>query len=848
VDTEALAPTIATFVAADNIVNDAEALAGFNITGTGEVGATVTLSLTSGTVLAGGNTATVAGDGTWSIAVEDADVTAFGEGAETITASQTDLAGNTSLTATRAITVDTSAPAAPADPDLDPTDDLGTSNTDDITSRTVGLTFNGTSEANAAVTLFNDDDDNAVFDGVDTILGTAVAGGGGAWTIDSSTLAAGTYVVRAFATDAAGNVSAASAGATVLQVEVDTTIPTVPGGLNLADNDDSGISAFDNLTNNTAALTINGTGDNDSVVRLFDDADNSGFLDGAEAVLATATVAGGVWSSDIALAASATAHRIKAFATDVAGNESAASEPLNITVDTTAPTAPAMLDLAVGDDSGSDGTDNITNVNSNLHLSGTAELGARVEIYQDAVLLSTVTADGVTGVFSYVVAGTLADAPAYAFTAKQIDAAGNVSLVGAALNVTVDTVGPSVTYTGAYYSGQDYGALTDALTISGTGFNSWGAATGTTDIKDLLDLGGLTLDTDNNNATFNYALQVGDVASAFVKDDNTLILNLTPAGVSNIQTPSFGQSNIGTGTAADWISISQEFAGEDTAGNIDSNGALTTRMDLLGEQNEGGMPHTYSFEAGVNGATDDTLGETGVSNIDVDEFNFAGLSVIGLSASQMSLVTFGGGLYILENRDAIGGVADNSINLIDLPGAFDTRVPGTGVTFADGSILVENTTASTTLSGTKLNDQLIAGANGDRLLGNAGNDLLIGGVGADAIYGGTGTDIIYGAGGNDYLSGGTGADTFIYTTGNGDDEGQDVIAGFSAGNAPGHDVINVDGASNAADVLALAAQSGADTLIRLNGDESIRLLGVNLGALHVANFSVASAYINGTNL
>ena len=77
---------------------------------------------------------------------------------------------------------------------------------------------------------------------------------------------------------------------------------------------------------------------------------------------------------------------------------------------------------------------------------------------------------------------------------------------------------------------------------------------------------------------------------------------------------------------------------------------------------------------------------------------------------------------------------------------------------------------------------------------------------------------------------------------------QDVIAGFSAGNAIGHDVINVDGALTAAAVLALAAQSGADTLIRLNGDESIRLLGVNLGALHVDNFSVASAYINGTNL
>ena len=91
-------------------VNLAESGAGFNITGTGEVGATVTLAFTSAAVLAGGNTAVVDGAGNWSIAVVAADVAAFGEGAETITASQTDLAGNLSVTTTRPITVDTIAP------------------------------------------------------------------------------------------------------------------------------------------------------------------------------------------------------------------------------------------------------------------------------------------------------------------------------------------------------------------------------------------------------------------------------------------------------------------------------------------------------------------------------------------------------------------------------------------------------------------------------------------------------------------------------------------------------------------------------------------------------------------
>ena len=110
VDTIAPAAPAINIVATDDIVNLAESGVGFNITGTGEVGATVTLAFTSAAVLAGGNTAVVDGAGNWSIAVVAADVAAFGEGAETITASQTDLAGNLSVTTTRPITVDTIAP------------------------------------------------------------------------------------------------------------------------------------------------------------------------------------------------------------------------------------------------------------------------------------------------------------------------------------------------------------------------------------------------------------------------------------------------------------------------------------------------------------------------------------------------------------------------------------------------------------------------------------------------------------------------------------------------------------------------------------------------------------------
>lgn len=73
------------------------------------------MSFTSGRTLArtGGNTTTVDGSGIWSVAVATADVTAFGEGSETISVIQTDVAGNPQITTTtKAITVDTVAPTS----------------------------------------------------------------------------------------------------------------------------------------------------------------------------------------------------------------------------------------------------------------------------------------------------------------------------------------------------------------------------------------------------------------------------------------------------------------------------------------------------------------------------------------------------------------------------------------------------------------------------------------------------------------------------------------------------------------------------------------------------------------
>ena len=125
----------------------------------------------------------------------------MGNGAHSLTATATDAAGNESVaSAALDLTIDTAAPAAPSTPDLDAGSDSGTSATDNLTSDTTP-TVSGTAVAGSTVTLK---------EGA-TILGTAVADGGGAWTITSTPLGDGAHSLTATATDAAGNESVASA-------------------------------------------------------------------------------------------------------------------------------------------------------------------------------------------------------------------------------------------------------------------------------------------------------------------------------------------------------------------------------------------------------------------------------------------------------------------------------------------------------------------------------------------------------------------------------------------------------------------------------------------------------------
>lgn len=420
---------------ADQITSDNTPL----ITGTGVDGTTLTLtSNVSGAI----GSMTVAG-GVYSITSST-----LAAGAHTITATASDLAGNSTPAAmTLSITVDTSAPATPGTPDLDNADDTGSSNTDNVTNAVTFQTFSGTTEANAAV---------EIFDGVAS-LGTTTASGAGAWTIDLN-LASGTYSINIVVKDLAGNTSAASPN---LVFVVDNTAPATPSVPDLTSGTDSGSSNSDNLTNNTTP-TVTGTAEADAVIVITSDVNGT---------VGTGVATSGNYS--IALSAlNEAVHNLTAVATDLAGNSSSATTALTVTIDVTAPAAPGTPDLDATSDSGSSSTDNYTNDNTPL-ITGTGVDGTTVTLTSNVsgAIGSVVVAGGAYSITS----STLASG-AHTITAVATDAAGNASTSSASLSMTVDTSAPAVPTALDLAAGDDTGTSstdnitknTTALTISGS--------------------------------------------------------------------------------------------------------------------------------------------------------------------------------------------------------------------------------------------------------------------------------------------------------------------------------------------------------------------------------------------
>ena len=321
VDSAAAAPSSIDLAASSDTgrsdTDNVTRLATPSVTGSGaEPGATVTLYDTDGSTVLGTGLADAGGN--WSITS-----TTLSAGAHSLTARQTDLAGNRSApTAGLVVAIDTSA-LPPSVPDLLPGSDSGDFDSDNLTRDTTPV-FRGTgAEPGATVVLYDTDGG--------TVLGTGVADGSGRWSITSSVLSEGSHTLRARQTDIAGNTSLFSAS---LGVTIDTRAAP-PSAPDLADESDSGPSNTDDVTR-VSTPRVSGTGaESGATVTLYD-------TDGTT-VLGTATADGGGNWSITSSALTVGTHTLTARQTDRAGNTSEPSAPLVVTIE------PEVLALGTAD-------------------------------------------------------------------------------------------------------------------------------------------------------------------------------------------------------------------------------------------------------------------------------------------------------------------------------------------------------------------------------------------------------------------------------------------------------------------------------------------------------------------
>lgn len=379
------------------------------LSGRAEAGSIVTVL--DGTTLVG--SVQVGSDGSWTLTP----ATALSETLHTLNVTVTDAAGNVSATTSATLVIDTTPPvaitglAAVNNNGSTPVAIAAGGVTNDSTPR-----LSGTAEANSIVTIRDGD----------TVLGSVTAASNGSWSFVTGTLSDGLHTFSVTATDAAGNTGPAAS----LALTVDTVPPLAATGLTLT-NDVTGVAIVNNGVTSDSTPTLQGTAEANAIVTVYD----------GNTLLGTAQAnASGSWSF-VSPTLSNAAHALSVTVTDSAGNVSARSDAINLTVDTVAPvnTSLTIINDATGATIVNGGATNDTTPTLRGSVSA-AEVGARITILDNGQALGTaiVQADGS---WSFTPLAALSVGP-HPITVTVTDAAGNVSGTTAA-TVIIDTTAPA---------------------------------------------------------------------------------------------------------------------------------------------------------------------------------------------------------------------------------------------------------------------------------------------------------------------------------------------------------------------------------------------------------------------
>ncbi|HHW3265948.1 TPA: Ig-like domain-containing protein [Enterobacter ludwigii] len=502
VDTVAPTVTIGT-VADDDIVNNAEQLAGQTISGTttAEQGQTVTVSFNDHRYQA-----TVGADGSWSVFVPGHDFLGLSDGNYTLTATVNDKAGNPG-SATHDVTLNGDVP----------TITIHTFAQDDIVSAAehgIPLVVSGTTDAPAGQTV------TITLNGK-TYTTTVQADGSWNYTVGSADVTAladgGSYVIHAQVSNTIGNTASDDH-----TVTVDLAAPSMGISIDALQND-TGLSASDFITNDSQII-VNGS----LTAQLGNNEKAQISVDGGASWIDLA-VTGTTWRYTDGRTLTDGTYQYQVRVIDNAGNVGA-TDSQNVVVDLTAPAATTITVDSVSQDTGLSGSDFITSDNQ-ISLKGTlgAALGSgdHAQISLDGgVTWTDVSVSGLS--WTWVDTRTLADGD-YNYQLRVIDDAGNISATTSQV-VTIDTVAPDASKTIAIDSISDDTGLSSSdfithdtsLTLHG----SLGATLADGEYAQISIDGGVTwqnvIVTGNSwyyvdgrtlgNATYDYYVRVVDAA------------------------------------------------------------------------------------------------------------------------------------------------------------------------------------------------------------------------------------------------------------------------------------------------------------------------------------------------
>ena len=478
------------------------------VSGEAEAGSTVVI-YDNGTEI---GTVTADENGNWSFTPQ----TALDDGEHTFTVNVTDAAGNTSpSTSAGTITIDTTAPAAASEVTLSGDDQ---SLSDGASTQDTTPTVSGEAEPGSTVVIY----DNG------TEIGSVTADENGNWSFTPETaLDDGEHAFTVNVTDAAGNTSPATAAGTIT---IDTTAPAAASEVTLSGDDQT---LADGASTKDSTPTVSGEAEAGSIVVIYDN--------GVEIGSVTAD-ADGSWSFTPATALDDGEHTFTVDVTDPAGNTSPATAAGTITIDTTAPAAASEITLSGDDQPLADGA---STKDSTPTVSGEAEPGSTVTIYDNGVEIGTVTADA-DGNWSFTPETVLTDGE-HAFTVDVTDAAGNTSPATAAGTITIDTTAPAAA-SEVTLSGDDQTLADGASTKDNTPTLSGEAEAGSTVViyDNGVEIGTVTAD-ENGSWSFTPETGLTDGEHAFTVNvtdaaGNTspstaagsIIIDTTPPGASDI--------------------------------------------------------------------------------------------------------------------------------------------------------------------------------------------------------------------------------------------------------------------------------------------------------------------------